>query len=192
YLGGDKQNYDTVKSAGNGAGYATEATDGTFAQGTSAAPGSAWAKLWWRSNEMRSTPGLTEDQRRTMYFELMGLDPNGVPYNDPVNHPVVLDPDNLIDYMLVTWHCGAFDAPLSTSLNQASNNWFASRDALGARGFQYFPHDFEHGMGTDLQTTGTWGNGRPNNTRSTDRTGPWGGNGPSNTLRNYKAENMYN
>ena len=135
---------------------------------------------------MRTTPGLTEVERRTIYFELMGLDANGNPYNDPVNHPVVLDPDNLIDYMLITWYCGSFDAPLSTFLNSASNNWFGIRDRLGMRGFVYFPHDFEHGMGTDLQT------GAGNNTRSTDRTGPWGGNGPRNTLRNYKNQVMYN
>jgi hypothetical protein len=192
YLGGDKDNYDTIKSAANAASYNTEATDGTFAQGTSAAPGSAWAKLWWRSNEMRTTAGLSETQRRTIYFELMGLDPNGNPYNDPINHPVVLDPDNLIDYMLVTWFCGSFDAPLSTFLNGASNNWFGIRDRLGARGFNFFPHDFEHGMGTDLQTTGTFGNSLPNNTRSTDRTGPWGGNGAANANVNYKNQGMYN
>ena len=85
-------NDDTIKSAANAPGYNTEATDGNFAQGTSAAPGSAWAKLWWRTNEMRTTPGVTEVQRRTIYFELMGLDSNGVPYNDPLNHPVVLNP----------------------------------------------------------------------------------------------------
>lgn len=192
YLGGDNANYDTIKSAANASGYNTEATDGSFAQGTSAAPGSAWAKLWWRTNEMRTTPGLTEVQRRTIYFELMGLDPTGVPYNDPVNHPVVLDADNLIDYMLVTWACGSFDAPLSTFLNGASNNWFGVRDRLGSRGFNYFPHDFEHGMGTDLQTTGTWGNSQQNNIRSTDRTGPWGANGAGNTNLNFKGQGMYN
>ncbi len=178
YLGGDKDNYDTIKSAGNAAGYNTEATDGTFAQGTSAAPGSAWARLWWRTNDMRTLAGQTEATRRAIYFELMGLDPNGVPYNDPVNHPVVLDADNLIDYMLVTWYCGSFDAPLSTFLNSASNNWFSLRDQLGTRGFVNFPHDFEHGMGTDLQT---------GNERSLDRTGPWGGSGT-----NYKGQTMYN
>jgi CotH kinase protein/Concanavalin A-like lectin/glucanases superfamily/Fn3 associated/Lamin Tail Domain/PA14 domain len=179
YLGGDKDNYDVVKSAGNAAGYNTEATDGTFTQGTSATPGSAWAKLWWRTNELRNPAGQTEATRRASYFELMGLDPNGVPYNDPVNHPVVLDVDSLIDYMIITWYCGSFDAPLSTFLNSASNNWFGMRDRLGNRGFVYFPHDFEHGFGTDLQT------GDPN--RSTDRTGPWGGNGT-----NYKGQTMYN
>jgi|GEM_PF-582309 len=179
YIGGDKNNYDVLKSAGNAAGYNTEATDGTFDQGTSGAPGSAWAKLWYRTNEMRTTAGMTEATRRTMYFELMGLQPDGTPWNDPVNHPVLLDADNLIDYMLITWYCGSFDAPLSTFLNSASNNWFSLRDQQGITGFQSFPHDFEHGMGTDLQT------GAP--LRSTDRIGPWGGNGA-----NYKGQGMYN
>ncbi len=179
YLGGDKNTYDVVKSAGNAAGYDTEATDGTFALGTSAAPGSAWAKLWFRTNEIRSTAGLTEANRRTMYYELMGLDANGNPYNDPVNHPVVLDPDGLIDYMLITWYCGSFDAPLSTFLGGASNNWFGMRDRNGTRGFHFIPHDFEHGIGADMQT------GEP--LRSTDRTGPWGGNG-----NNFKGQGMSN
>lgn len=178
YLGGDKDNYDVVKSAGNAAGYNTEATDGTFAQGTSATPGSAWARLWWRTNEMRNPAGQTEATRRTSYFELMGRDATGAPYNDPVAHPIVLDDDNLVDYMIITWFCGSFDAPLSTFLPGASNNWFGLRDRLGNRGFISFPHDFEHGMGTDLQT---------GNERSLDRTGPWGGSGT-----NYKGQTMYN
>ena len=181
YFGGDKNTFDVIKSAGNAGGYNTEATDGTFDQGTSANPGSAWAKLWWRTNEIRSNAGMTETSRRTMYYELMGLDANGAPYNDPVNHPVVLDPAGLIDYMLVTWYCGSFDAPLSTFLGGASNNWFGMRDRNGTRGFHFIPHDFEHGMGADLQTGGG------NDTRSTDRTGPWGGTG-----NNYKGVAMYN
>ena len=182
YFGGDKNTFDVVKSAGNAAGYNTEVTDGTFDQGTSATPGSAWAKLWWRTNEIRSNAGMTETSRRTMYYELMGLDANGAPYNDPVNHPVVLDPAGLIDYMLITWYCGSFDAPLSTFLGGASNNWFGMRDRNGTRGFHFIPHDFEHGMGADLNT----GAGA-NDTRSTDRTGPWGGNGV-----NYKGFTMVN
>ena len=179
YFGGDKNTFDVVKSAANAAGYDTEATDGTFALGTTATPGSAWAKLWFRTNELRTTAGLTEATRRTMYNELMGRDANGNLYNDPVNHPVVLDPDGLIDYMLITWYCGSFDAPLSTFLGGASNNWFGMRDRNGARGFHFIPHDFEHGIGADMQT------GEP--LRSTDRTGPWGGNGT-----NFKGQGMSN
>ena len=54
YLGGDEDNFDVVKSAGGSGGYNTEATDGTMSQGTSATPGSAWARLWWRARELRA------------------------------------------------------------------------------------------------------------------------------------------
>ncbi len=167
YLGGDKQNYDVVKSAGNANGYNTEATDGTMAQGTSLAPGSAWARLWWRARELRNTPGLTDTDRDTRLLDLMGLQPNGVPWNDPVNHPVLLDVDNLADYLLTSFYCGSYDAPMSTFVTGGSNNWFGMRDRLGNQGFKFFAHDFEHGFGTDWNSGAT----SPTLTRGSGTTG---------------------
>lgn len=177
YLNGDDDDYDVIKSAGNGGNYTTEATDGTMAQGTSATPGSAWARLWYRARELRLN-ATTETDRTARYFQIQNLAADGVTPLDPVTAPRVLDADNLADYLLVTFYCGSFDAPMSTFLNNASNNWFGMRDRLSNNGFVFFAHDFEHGMGADPETT---------NSRSRDRTGPWGGSGT-----NYKGQAMYN
>jgi hypothetical protein len=177
YLGGDDDDYDVVKSSGSAGGYVTEATDGTMLQGTSAAPGSAWARLWFRSRELRLN-ATSEADRTTRYFQLQGLAADGVTPLSPATNPKVLDPDNLAEYLLVSFYCGSFDAPMSTFLNNASNNWFGMRDRLGTHGFKFFCHDFEHGMGSDAETSGS---------RSRDRTGPWGAAGT-----NYKNQAMYN
>ena len=197
YLGGDKDNYDVVKSAGNANAYNTEATDGTMLQGSSLTPGSAWARLWFRARELRTTAGLTDAQKDERFLDLMGLQPNGTPWNDPINHPVLIDADNLADYLLTSFYCGSYDAPMSTFVSTGSNNWFGMRDRNSNEGFRFFAHDFEHGFGTDWQSgTGAYtysrgsGSGvvavpagiqingwqlQSSDARSYDRTGPWGG-----------------
>ncbi len=167
YLGGDKNTYDVVKSAGNANGYNTEATDGTMVQGTSLSPGSAWARLWWRSRELRTTAGLTDAQRDERFLDLMGLKPDGTPWNDPVGHPVLIDVDNLADYLLTSFYCGSYDAPMSTFVSTGSNNWFGMRDRNGNEGFKFCAHDFEHGFGTDWQS----GTGAYTYTRGSGTTG---------------------
>lgn len=172
YLGGDEDNYDVVKSAGSSGGYNTEATDGTMAQGTAAAPGSTWARLWYRSFDIRNDT-TSEASRTARYFALQGLQANGTT-PDPANQRV-LDPDNLADYMINSFQTGSFDAPMSTFLSNASNNWFGMMDRTSNRGFVFFAHDHEHGMATD--TDG----------RSDNRVGPWGGAGT-----NGFNQGMYN
>lgn len=172
YLGGNEDNYDVVKSAGSSGGYNTEATDGTLAQGTSGAPGSTWARLWWRSRELRADTS-SEASRTTRYFNLQGLQGDGVT-TEPAEQRV-LDPDNLADYLLNSFYTGSFDAPMSTFLANASNNWFGMMERTSNRGFVFFAHDHEHGMATD--TDG----------RSDNRLGPWGGAGT-----NFKNQAMYN
>lgn len=148
YFGGDKSEYDTIKSAGSSGGYNTEAADGEL--------NGDWRDLWEGVRALRTSTNKTAE-----YFALQGLAPDGV---TPIADPVLLDVDNLIDYMLDIFYCGAFDTALSTFLNNASNNWFSVRNRVADdRGFAFFYHDGEHGMGTD------------GDTRSTDRTGPWGG-----------------
>ena len=93
-----------------------------------------------------SQPPATGD---ATFYRLQGLNPDGITPH-PTDKPL-LDTDNLIDYLLVTWYCGSFDAPMSTFLNEASNNWFATRNRTGNfGGFRFAVHDFEHGMGTDV------------------------------------------
>ena len=174
YLGGDEDNYDVIKSAASSGGYNTEATDGFVTQGTSTTPGSAWARLWFNVRDLR-TVDTTESQRTTRYFALQGLGADGVTVLPAATAPRLLDPSNLADYMITTFYCGSFDAPLSTFVG-ASNNWFGLRERTTNKGFAFMAHDFEHSMGAEGETT---------NARSTDRTGPYGGPGT-----NYKGETM--
>jgi hypothetical protein len=93
---------------------------------------------------------------------------------DPTNQKV-LNPDNLADYMINSFETGSFDAPMSTFLANASNNWFGMMDRTSNNGFVFFAHDHEHGMATDQDG------------RSDNRVGPWGGLGT-----NAFGQGMYN
>lgn len=128
YLGGDEDDYDTVKVARDTleSDPAIEATDGTL---------DAWNELY-----ALSLAGFASD---IDYYRIEGLDASGV--RDP-NLPVLVDIDNLIDYMLVTFYTANFDGPVSKFYeNQMPNNFFAlyNRANLDA-GFVFFAHDNEH------------------------------------------------
>ncbi len=154
YLGGNKDNYDVVKSAGSTGGYNTEMTDGNFI---------AWKSLNDQAIALKNDV-TSETSRTARYMQMQGLNANGT---RNLSYPVLLDVDNLIDYLLVVFYDGSFDSPMSTFLSNASNNWFGARDRAGNRGFAYFAHDHEHGM----DSTGT---------NSYNRIGPWGGSGTNN------------
>ena len=140
YLGGDADDYDTLKSAGNDGGYNTEATDGTMING------SDWHILWTMTRDQRNSPTLER------FMEMQGLNADGSRNSEL---PVYLDVDNLIDYTLLIGYTGNYDAPLSDFLGGASNNWFATRNReRGDMGFQFFVHDGEHSLGAG----GKWGN----------------------------------
>ena len=156
YLGGNKEDQDVVKSAGSSGGYNTEMTDGNF---------TAWQTLHNLAVALKNSG--TETLRTARYMQMQGLNPDGT--RNP-NFPVLLDPDNLIDYNLVVFYDGSFDSPLSTFLSNGSNNWFGIRNRLGTRGFAFFAHDHEHGMDS---------NGRGSQD-SYNRVGPWGGSGTNN------------
>jgi hypothetical protein len=130
YLGGKKEDYDVVKSESDN-GYTVGATDGNLM---------AWQDLWNKGKAHRASP------TNTNYFRMQGLSSNGV---TPTADPVLLDPDNLIDYLLVTFWTGNFDGCVSAFLgNERGNNWFGcrSRDKDARQGFRFFVHDFEHSM----------------------------------------------
>ncbi|HUU84858.1 MAG TPA: lamin tail domain-containing protein, partial [Phycisphaerae bacterium] len=76
------------------------------------------------------------------YYRVQGLNPDGTRNPD---HPVYLDIDNLVDYMIVILYTGNRDAPISNFLgNNRPNNWYGIRDRTGETGFQFFAHDCEH------------------------------------------------
>jgi len=128
YFGGEKEEYDVVK-AEQEAGYTIGATDGTLA---------AWQDLWNKGKTHRASPTDAN------YFRMMGRAADGV---TPTADPVLLDADNLVDYMLLTFWTGNLDGATSAFLgNNRANNWFGSRrrDNNPGQGFQFYVHDFEH------------------------------------------------
>ncbi len=149
YFGGNKEDYDVIKSAGLGGNYQIEATDGDF---------TAWRALWEGANQI---PLLsTEEARTAQYMRLQGLNPDGT--RNPA-YEVLLDVDNLINYMLVIFYTGNFDAPLSGFRgNSETNNFFSMRRRGGDQGFVHFAHDNEHTL-------------LPEDNRYTNRTGPYPG-----------------
>ncbi|HIJ54121.1 MAG TPA: hypothetical protein HPP66_13385, partial [Planctomycetes bacterium] len=138
YFGGDRDDWDCVKATGPIAGYTIEATDGTL---------DYWEDLWDIANL-----GFTSHEN---YYRTQGLKTDGT--RDPC-YPVLLDVDNLIDYMMMVFYDGDRDAPISNFLgNTRTNNWFSVRNQKGQEGFRYFVHDAEHIMSRGLA----------------DRTGPY-------------------
>jgi hypothetical protein len=128
YLGGDSSEWDVVKSEPT-ANFTVGATDGNLA---------AWQDLWNKGKTHRAAP------TNANYFRLMGRAADGV---TPTADPVLLDPDNLIDYLLLTFWTGNLDGATSDFLgNDRANNWFGSRrrDNNPGQGFRFFAHDFEH------------------------------------------------
>ena len=128
YFGGNKDKWDVVKSEGE-ANYVVGATDGNLG---------AWEELWVKGKSHRAAP--TNEN----FFKMMGLAADGV---TPTGDPVLLDPENLIDYLLLTFWTGNLDGTTSAFLgNDRANNWFGSRRREGntGQGFRFFVHDFEH------------------------------------------------
>ena len=128
YFGDGEDDYDVIKVSVEAWPYFNEATDGTMAP---------WQELW-----NRCVRGFASNAD---YFALEGKDQNGNPVK---NTRVWVDIDNLIDYMLVIFYTGNFDAPVSAwAGNAMANNYFAilNRKNKG-EGFVFLAHDSEHSM----------------------------------------------
>ncbi|MCF8359680.1 MAG: CotH kinase family protein [Prolixibacteraceae bacterium] len=134
YFGGSKNDYDVVKV--NSDGYVVEVTDGTI---------DSWQRLYNVCKNGFST--------NTNYFALEGKDERGLPKS---GSEILVDVDNLIDYMLTIFYTGNFDAPISAFLGNAKANNFYSiykRDDK-TKGFIFFNHDAEHAMMVDPMSPG--------------------------------------
>ena len=151
YLGGDKDNYDVIKCGDRYTlDFKTEATDGYLNTNPDSSK-AAWRDLWDRSIAHRSAP------TNANYFRILGRNPDGT--RNPA-WPVLLDVDDLIDYMMVIFYSGDGDAVLSNFLsNNKPNNWHSMRDRLSDRGFTFYLQDGEHTL-----LAPSW---------NVDRTGPW-------------------
>jgi hypothetical protein len=148
YFGGDKDDYDVIKINIDEREYDVEATDGTL---------DAYNQLW-----AHSMAGFSSDES---YFRAQGKKADGTP---DWGAPVLVDVDNLADYLLIIYFTGNFDAPVSSFLdnNRLPNNFYAVYDRLGRSGFQFFAHDAEHSLMDSLFTENPPEYGY-------DRTGPY-------------------
>ena len=87
------------------------------------------------------------------YFKLEGKNSLGKPIP---NSEILVDIDNLIDYMLIVFYTGSFDAPISQFIgNDKPNNYYAIANREDkSQGFEFFVHDMEHSMMIDAVTVG--------------------------------------
>jgi len=142
YFGGEKEDYDVIKSDGwpSPADYAIMATDGNLA---------AYENLW-----QAATAGFSTD---AAYYGAQGLKPDGT--CDP-SGTKLLDIDNLIDYMLCVYYTGDRDGPISSfRSNTRPNNLWAIYNRNKPDGFKFFRHDCEHALDTGLEDrTGPYDN----------------------------------
>ena len=97
YLGGNKANFDVVKADTDG--YVLAATDGNL---------TAWDQFWNLSNTIAGA--ATQADKYAIYEKLQGLNPDGT---RNLAFPVLLDVNNLIDYMTTILYTGNLDAPIS-------------------------------------------------------------------------------
>ncbi|MEM7386815.1 MAG: CotH kinase family protein, partial [Verrucomicrobiota bacterium] len=138
YLGGSKEDYDVVKNPGWGR------RDRETVAGVTDGGEEGWQQLWETAAELAAAD--SEEERHRLYLSLQGQEADG---NDHPERPVLLDPDNLIDYMLVIFLTGNFDGPITNFAgNMASNNWFSMWNREAREGFQFFCHDSEHSLGS--------------------------------------------
>lgn len=132
YFGGNVEDYDVVKVTGwfNPESYIIEATDGNL---------DTYKDIW-----DLCTSGFNSD---TNYFKLQGLNTNGL--RNPA-YKVLVDIDNLIDYMLIIFFTGNFDSPTSAwGGNSGPNNFYCILNRNQTEGFKFFIHDAEHTLTTD-------------------------------------------
>lgn len=167
YLGGDKDDYDVIKSAGLDAAKTVESTDGYF---TTLPDGSdsAWKKLWTACrasyfisrDKNPATPAATlvstPQEKLAAYYKIQGLKADG---RTPTGEAALIDIDNLIDYMVLLLFTKNADSGVSAFYENARpNNFFCLRNRLGMNGFISINHDAEH----TLDAPG-----------AADRWGPW-------------------
>lgn len=153
YFGGNEDDYDVVKA------------DLAVSGGTEVSAGNdqAWRQLFDLAQALADNPNGAADN----FWTMQGLNPDGT-RNESL--PVLLDLNNLIDYMLIIFHTGGYDTGISRFLgNERANNWFGIRNReAGDQGFRFFIHDNEHSLGAQ--------GGNIHGSRNIDRTGPFRSN----------------
>lgn len=125
YLGGDNEDWDVIKRGGVN-DHDVGATDGNTDK---------WQQVW------ENTQNGYEDDAN--YYLLEGRDEHGNPMK---NSEILVDIDNLIDYMINIFYSGNFDSPVSKfGRNKRPNNFYALTNREDkTQGFIFMVHDAEH------------------------------------------------
>lgn len=127
YLGGRADDYDVIKNDSSGS-RALHATAGTI---------DAYRRLY--------DAAVAGFRTEAAYLAVQGLGSDGLP--DPARERL-LDPENLMDYMICTYYTGDPDAPVSCWAH-FSNNVFAIYNHVDPQGFTWYRHDAEHSLGAN-------------------------------------------
>jgi hypothetical protein len=134
YIGGDKRDFDVVKIMG---GY-SEDEDQVRRYQVAATDGNTI--LWERLNRLSQQDMSNLDN----YCALLGLNPDG---SRDQNTRRLVDPVNLIDYMLVLAYGGNLDSSISWwGGDRGANNWHGLINRSQNVGFQFIVWDAEHTM----------------------------------------------
>ena len=135
YNGGASENYDVIKTSSPN--YVTGASEGTD---------EAWRSLW---SLIVEPPDGERNYRRAM-----GLNEDGT--RNP-NYPVLLNPTNLVDFVLNFHFVCDCDSPIGTG--GYVNNLYAVRNRVDGDGridgFYFLRHDAEHSMGVRNEAKAT-------------------------------------
>ena len=125
YLGGKKEDFDTIHQDGS---RQINATSGTI---------DAYDRLW-----QQTIDGWTDNDS---YFRAQGLEPDGKTVNP--SYERLLDVDNLADYMLIVYYNGDRDGPASRYTTPRVNNYYGIYNRANPDGWKFPAHDMEHSLG---------------------------------------------
>ncbi len=127
YLGGQPEDYDVMKQADNRDMSATAGRIDDY-------------NLFWE----QANTGFKSDAN---YYKAQGLNPDGITPNP--SYRKYLDPDNLIDYMIITYWTADRDGPGSKYTRPRPNNYYCFFNRTNPQGFQFMEHDSEHSLGAN-------------------------------------------
>ena len=129
YLGGDPEDYDVLKQGDNRDMFASSGSLDDY------------YKFWEQANA-----GFATD---AAYYKAQGLQPDGVTPNPDFRK--YLDPDNLIDYMIITYWTADRDGPGSKYTRPRPNNYYCFFNRNNPDGFKFMEHDSEHSLGANVE-----------------------------------------
>jgi len=136
YFGDRTDDYDVIKVDTEDYLYQIEVTDGIM---------DSWQKIFQMSGAGFAT--------NRSFFRLEGKDDFGEALRGA---EVMVDIDNLIDYMLIIFYTGNFDSPTTAFRNNKfPNNFYAIDNRKDrSRGFTFYVHDSEHALFSDIVPPG--------------------------------------